>query len=626
MTPEIKAKLDELPDSPGVYLMKNAKGKVFYIGKAKSLRARVRSYFSGSDTRAFVAFLDRLLADLEVILTSNEKEAMLVENDLIKEHQPYFNVDLRDDKRFLCLRLDLKKTYPRLEVTRRFAKDGRRYFGPYHSATSIRETLRTINRHFQLRTCSDQMMNTRTRPCLQYQIKRCPAPCVYDLSDGSYGENVDAVIQFLEGRGDDLAKRLRERMRQAADALNFERAAQLRDQVRAIERSLERQRMVTSDFVNRDVVGLYREGPNIEIHVMRTRDGRLIDAKRFSLVELEQPSGEVLADFAVRYYLEEPDAPEEILFPDTMEWGDTLAELLTERRQRKVAVLLPKRGDKRRLVDLATQNAEQAFRDKQRETGAAKSAVEKLHRSLHLRRQPDRIECFDISHFQGGQIVGSAVRFERGMPQKDLYRLYRVRSTDGQQDDFKSLYEVIARRARRGLEEGDLPDLMVIDGGKGQLAAARAALNDHGVDEVELISLAKARTQDERRGRSGPSVAREVSRSSERVFVDGLQSPIVLRQNSAELFLLARVRDEAHRFAITYQRRLQRKASSRTALDDISGVGPKRRKALLQAFGSVARIRDADHAALSKVVGEKTAIAIRHALKSDQAANKEHTS
>lgn len=616
----IKAKLDELPDTPGVYLMKNTRGKVFYIGKAKSLRARVRSYFSGSDTRTFVAFLDRLLADLDVILTHTEKEAMLVENDLIKEHQPYFNVDLRDDKRFLCLRLDLKKDYPRLEVTRRFAKDGRRYFGPYHSAGSIRETLRTINRHFQLRTCSDQMMRTRTRPCLQYQIKRCPAPCVYDLSNGEYRENVDAVVQFLEGKGEDLASTLSERMAEAADELNFERAAQLRDQVRAIERSLERQRMVTSDFVNRDVVGLYREGPNIEIHVMRTREGRLIDAKRFSMEELEQPSGEVLADFAVRYYLDEPDAPEEILFPDDMEWADTLAELLTERRGKKVSVVLPKRGDKKRLVTLATQNAEQAFRDKQREAGAAQSAVDKLHRSLHLRWKPERIECYDISHFQGGQIVGSAVRFERGMPQKDLYRLYKVRSTDGQQDDFKSMYEVISRRARRGLEEGDLPDLMVIDGGKGQLAAARAALDDHGVDEVDLISLAKSRTRDDRGGRAGPSMAKEVARSSERVFVERLQNPVVLRQNSAELFLLARVRDEAHRFAITHQRKLQRKASTRTALDEIPGVGPKRRKALLREFGSVARIREASDEDLARIVGQKTAVAIRSALASDPVA------
>ncbi len=614
MTPEIKAKLAELPDAPGVYLMKNARGKVFYIGKAKSLRARVRSYFSGSDTRAFVAFLDRLLADIEVILTSNEKEAMLVENDLIKEHQPYFNVDLRDDKRFLCLRLDLKKDYARLEVTRKFAKDGRRYFGPYHSAGSIRETLRTINRHFQLRTCSDQMMRSRTRPCLQYQIKRCPAPCVYDLSNGEYRENVDAVIQFLEGKGEDLASSLTERMHEAARELNFERAAQLRDQVRAIERSLERQRMVTSDFVNRDVVGLYREGPNVEIHLMRTREGRLIDAKRFSMEELEQPSGEVLADFAVRYYIDEPETPDEILFPEHMEWADTLAELLSERRNKKVSVVLPKRGDKKRLVSLASQNAEQAFRDKQREAGAAKTAVDKLQQSLHLRKKPERIECYDISHFQGGQIVGSAVRFERGMPQKDLYRIYKVRSTDGQQDDFKSMYEVLSRRARRGLEEGDLPDLMVIDGGKGQLAAARAALDDHGVDEVELISLAKSRARDERRGKTGPSLAQDVARSSERVFRDGLQDPIVLRQNSAELFLLARVRDEAHRFAITHQRKLQRKASTRTVLDDIPGVGEKRRQALLRAFGSVAQIRHASPEALAEVVGQKTAEAVHLAL------------
>lgn len=615
MRTEIRAKLDELPSSPGVYLMKNAKGQVFYIGKAKNLRARVRSYFSGSDTRAFVAFLDRLLADLEVILTHSEKEALLVENDLIKEHQPYFNVNLRDDKRFLCLRLDVKQDYPRLEVTRRFAKDGRRYFGPYHSAGSIRETLRTINRHFQLRTCSDQMMRTRTRPCLQYQIKRCPAPCVYDLSNGEYRENVNAVTQFLDGKGEDLAASLSTRMQQAADDLNFERAAQLRDQARAIERSLERQRLVTSDFVNRDVVGLYREGPQVEVHILRTREGRLIDARRFSLEELEQPTSEVLADFAVRYYLDDLDTPDEILFPDEMEWGDTLQEILSERRRKKLSVVRPKRGDKKRLVALATQNAEQAFKDKQREAGAAQTAIEKLHRSLHLRNLPARIECFDISHFQGGQIVGSAVRFERGMPRKDLYRIYKIRSTKGQQDDFKSMYEVVSRRARRGLEEGDLPDLMVIDGGKGQLAAARAALDDHGVDEIDLVSLAKARSR--KPGAARTNTSDEIVRSDERVFVEGLQSPIVLRQNSAELFLLTRARDEAHRFAITHQRKLQRKASTRTALDDIPGVGPKRRKSLLKEFGSIAKIREASEDQLAAVVGRTCAKAVRAALVDD---------
>ncbi|HET6343915.1 MAG TPA: excinuclease ABC subunit UvrC, partial [Myxococcota bacterium] len=451
MRPAIAEKLATLPDTPGVYIMKNAKGEVFYIGKAKSLRDRVRSYFSGSDTRAFVALLDPLLADLEVVLTHSEKEAIILENELIKAHQPRFNVKLTDDKRFLCLRLDTRQTYPRLEVTRRFAKDGAHYFGPYHSASAIREALRLINRHFQLRTCSDQVLANRSRPCLQYQIKRCPAPCVYDLSGGAYAANVKDVIAFLEGRQQELVKALTARMRAHAQGLEFEAAAALRDQIAAVERSLERQRMVTSDFVNRDVVGAYREGPAVEIHVMRTRAGRLIDARRYSFADMDIPISEVLADFASRYYTAGEAPPDEILFPPEMEWSEPLGQLLHERCNRAVRVLTPQRGDKRALVELASKNAHQAFMDKQREAGAARTAIERLQRALHLKRLPERLECMDISHLQGKQIVASVVRFEGGVPHKAGYRHYKIRSTEGQ-DDFKSMYEVMSRRLRRGIE------------------------------------------------------------------------------------------------------------------------------------------------------------------------------
>ena len=318
MKPYIAEKLATLPETPGVYLMKGRDGKVFYVGKAKSLRARLRSYFSGADTRAFVALLDSLLDDLEVVLTHSDKEAFILENELIKAHRPRFNIKLTDDKRFLCLRLDVRQKYPRLEVVRRFAQDGARYFGPYHSASAIREALRLINRHFQLRTCSDQTLGSRSRPCLQYQIKRCPAPCVFDLTDNTYKQNVANVVTFLEGRQSELVSRLTERMRQSAEALEFETAATLRDQIHAVKRSLERQRMVTADFVNRDVVGFYREGPTIELHILRTRGGRLIDARRFSFADTEVPTSDVLADFAGRYYSEIDLVPDEILFPLSM--------------------------------------------------------------------------------------------------------------------------------------------------------------------------------------------------------------------------------------------------------------------------------------------------------------------
>lgn len=612
-------KLAALPAEPGVYLMLDREGVVFYVGKAKSLRDRVRSYFSGSDTRGFVARLSELLADVEVIVVSNEKEALLVENDLIKRHQPRHNVDLKDDKRFLCLAIDPRERYPRLKVTRRMAKDGARHFGPFHSAGAIREVLRLVNRHFQLRTCSDHVLAHRSRPCLQHQIKRCPAPCVYDLSHGEYAAHVDDVIAFLEGRRAELATQLEQRMRAKAAALDFEGAALLRDQLRAIERSLEKQRVVSSDLANRDVVGLYREGPQVEVHVMRTRAGRLIDALRFSLENLEQDTAEVLADFGTRFYLDpSTEVPDEVLLPREFEWTDGLSQTLTERVGRRVAVHNPQRGEKRRLVELAERNARQAFADKQREAGAAKSAIERLQRALHLARPPETLECFDISHTQGGEIVASSVAFERGLPRKDRYRHYVIRSTAGQ-DDFQSLYEAVSRRLRRGLEDGDLPDLLVIDGGRGQLNAARAALDDHGVDTLEVVSLAKSRALDEpteptEPAADGAHATDGATHSPERVFVLGQKNPIVLRQNSAELFLLTRARDEAHRFAITHHRRRRAKRALHTVLDDIPGIGPERKKKLLRTFGSVARLREASLEQLTRAVGANVAESLHAAL------------
>lgn len=609
MTASIAEKIAQLPQSPGVYLMKNTAGDIFYIGKAKSLRDRVRSYFSGSDNRTFVGFLEDILADIEVILTRSEKEALILEDTLIKKHQPRFNVKLTDDKRYLCLRLDTRQTYPRIEVVRRFAKDGARYFGPYHSATAIRKTLRLINRHFQLRTCSDQVLASRSRPCLQYQIKRCPAPCVFDLREGTYQKNVENVADFLTGRTQPLIERLQHDMQTCSDKLAFEAAALLRDQIIAIERSLEPQNIVDPKFSNRDVVGFFRKGPTIEIHVLRTRDGKMIDARRFSLDDMEFASNDIIADFAVRYYAHETDIPSEILFPQEMDWHAPLAELLSDKTKRTVHVLSPKKGPKEQLVHIACQNAKQALADKQREQNAAESGLEKLKTHLHLTHVPESMECFDISHTQGQEIVASCVRFERGFPQKSGYRRYIIRSTKGQ-DDFQSMYEVVSRRIRRGIEEGDLPALMVIDGGKGQLASAKAALDDHGIDHIDLIALAKAREAQPHK-KSNQANPREF----ERIFVLGQKNPFVLGQNSAELFILTRLRDEAHRFAITHHRRRRGKTMRTSVLDSIEGIGPQRRRTLLKTFGSIDAIRQAPQHEVEKVVGTQLAQKILLALR-----------
>ena len=578
--------------------MKNARGQVFYIGKARNLKSRLRSYGSGSDTRGFVQLLDRMLESIEVILTHTEKEALIAENDLIKKYQPRFNIKLTDDKNFLCLRLNTAHPFPRLEVRRNFGRDKAAYFGPYHSASAIRKTLKIINRNFQLRTCSDQVLKSRTRPCIQYQIKRCPAPCVFTLPTDEYQRNVASVVSFLQGRADDLVKKLTMEMKSASEALEFETAARIRDQLKAIEKSLERQVVVTSDFANRDVVGLYREGPAVEIHVMRIREGRLIDAKRYSFSKLETPTGEILGDFATRYYSNLDDPPAQILLPPEMTWGKALSQVLSERSQRTIRVTTPLRGPKTRLVALAVANAKQAFRDKRRQADQAQTVLKSLKTSLHLVHLPHQLECYDISHFQGTHIVASKVAFTGGSPNKPLYRRYKIKSTTTQ-DDFKSMYEVISRRTRRGLEEGDLPNLMVIDGGKGQLNAARAALDDYGVDWVDLISLAKSRLT----GRT----TTEVKRSAERVFVHGVKDPIVLKANSAELFLLMRARDEAHRFAVEFQRKSRRKTATKNALEAIPGVGPAKRKALLSKFGSPKRVGQASLDELTTVVGPRLA-------------------
>jgi|MDSW01.2.fsa_nt_gb excinuclease ABC subunit C len=605
MAETLQNKIASSPTEPGVYIMKDAKGKIFYVGKAKNLRNRLRNYQSGSDTRRFVSLLDDILDDLEIVITNSEKEALIIENELIKQHRPKHNVRLVDDKRYLCLRLDTQHQYPRIEIRRKFGRDKAQYFGPYSSATDIRKTLNVINRYFQLRTCSDHVLNNRARPCIQYQIKRCPAPCVYDLKDGEYAASVEAVVDFLEGRHQPLLERLTQIMTEHSEALRFEEAATIRDQIKAITHSLEKQNVSSSDFANRDVIGFYREGSAAEFHMMITRNGNLCDAKRFSIEDSEQPTAELISEFASRYYQQAKDCPDEILFSHPIEWADALAQILHERMGHKVKIHTPQKGQKKKLTELANRNARQAYLDKVRTDKTARTAIERLQKALHLKLLPERIECFDVSHFQGSQIVASCVCLINGQPAKEHYRRYKIKSTTDQ-DDFQSMYEVISRRVRRGIEENDLPDLLVIDGGKGQLSAAQAALHDHGIDSIDLIGLAKARTDRSKQG----SV-----RTFERVFLAGRKNPVILGQNSAELFILVRARDEAHRFAITMQRKRQRKASSRSQLDEIPGIGPARKKALLRHFGSLKRIQAASVQELEKVVGPNLARSLLEALK-----------
>ncbi len=715
MDSALTQKIAELPQAPGCYLMHDHSGEIIYVGKAVNLRARVRSYFTKTDTRAFVSMLDEILGDVEVILTLTEKEALLLENELIKKHQPRFNVMLRDDKNFISLRLDVRQPYPRLEVVRRIKKDGARYFGPYSSASSIRETLRVVNRYFQLRTCSDQVMHNRRRPCLQYQIKRCPGPCVYDVPKEEYARSIDDVSMFLSGKADELTGTLKQRMRAASAELRFEDAAMLRDQIIAVERSLEKQRTVNVDLVDQDVFGLYREGPLLVIEVLFVRQGKLTGGRHFPFKGQEFPDDELIGQFLGQYYEVDTFIPREVLLPVELEDLGAEAEWLSDRKGEKVHVLVPQRGEKVRLLAMARENAEHNFREWRKGQATNEDILLRLQKRLRLSKLPRRIECYDNSHLMGTLAVGSRVTFTDGIPDKARYRHYKVRTAKSD-DDFEMMFEVLTRRLARGKAERDLPDLVVIDGGKGQLNVAREVLKEQGLTgAVELCSLAKARVVDDEKlfasrqgfapedfhveaqpeqatpagthpstpaeglatntpssakvptarpsspadqersafprderfvspraadvpatsspvGESGVEVGSEaqptggtapaepqrargksrnpgryrqgaVERSPERVFLPGQKNPIVLRANSSELFLLQRLRDEAHRFAITFQRRLRRSSNFKSVLREIPGVGDTRQKALLTHFGSLRRVRDASVEELAQVDG-----------------------
>lgn len=641
-------KLDALPTQPGVYLFKDKKGGVLYVGKAKSLRSRVRSYFQagGSDTRFFIPMLPRLLGDLDTVVTGSEKEAAILENNLIKQHRPRFNVKLRDDKEYISLRLAEAARWPRLEVVRKPKPDGARYFGPYHSATSARRTLHLVNKHFQLRTCSDQELAGRRRPCLQFQIKRCPAPCVLDVDQAFYAEQVRAVALFLDNRHDELSEELSRRMHEAARQLRFELAGIYRDQLSAIDKVREEQRVVAVDDRDRDVLGMHREGELVELALLHVRGGRLADVVTYSLKGAEIPDDEVVSAFLAQRYGaifddDDPDAgtlavvPDEILLPVEPEALAGIAEWLGERAGRRVLLLHPERGEKVELLRLATDNARHAFQEKQRASDDVLERLAELARILRLPTTPRRIECCDISHLGGRDTVGAVVALRDGAPDKSRYRTFHVRGDGGALpeegasrpqptgaethlgDDYRAMREVLARRFRRAVAGGvpasaagaegaggakrgaagdadeawDLPDLFVVDGGRGQLGVALAAAHDLGLHELPLCALAK-----EKESPLGEALV-------DRVYLPGQKNPIPLRTNSAAMFFLARARDEAHRFSNRAREKLGRVRRLRSALDDVPGIGPKTKKALLEALGSPSRVALADDATLLRVPG-----------------------
>ncbi|HWP56315.1 MAG TPA: excinuclease ABC subunit UvrC [Candidatus Acidoferrales bacterium] len=608
----LEEKLNSLPAACGVYLMRNQAGKVIYVGKAKDLRARVRAYLRGGDGRPQIEFLMRGVADFETLVTQNEKEALILENNLIKQYKPRYNIRLKDDKSYLSIKVTKRHPWPRILPTRKIVKDGSRYFGPYSSAASARETLDVIEKYFMLRTCTDYNFKNRSRPCLQYQIKRCLGPCVLPVDPAEYQKNLKQAMLFIEGKNQELLRDLRRAMEEKAAKLDFEAAARIRDQIQAVEKTIEKQRMLAHWGADQDVFGCHREGGLIELEVLFIRQGKLTGNQAYSFPDLEFTDADVFESFLTQFYQGERFVPEEILLPVEIEDREAREEYLSERKGAKVTILCPQRGDKRRLVEMAIENAAQSFRERHDQAEHKENTLRELQERLRLKNLPRRVECFDISNIHGTSAVGSMVSFWEGRPDKKRYRRYRIRTVDASRggDDFAMMFEVLKRRFRRALAEGDAPDLVVIDGGRGQLGMALAAMHELGVEGVDVIGLAKMRV--ERAMRSA-----EIRRSEERVFIPGQSNPIVLRRDSAALHLLQRVRDEAHRFAISYHRLLRNRQTLKSALDHVTGIGAARKRALLRAFGSLQRLRDATLEELLQVpsIDEKIARRILAALR-----------
>ena len=586
MTDLVAEKLKLLPDSPGVYLMKDARGKIIYVGKAIVLKNRVRQYFQSSRNQApKVRAMVSHVVDFETIMTANEVESLILEANLIKKHRPRYNIRLKDDKSYPYVKVTVQEEYPRVFITRRVLRDGARYFGPYTNVTALRDSLKLLKRLFPLRTC--RTMPDRT--CLEFHIKRCLAPCVGKVTEEDYRAMIRAVLLFLEGRTDDVERELEHRMALAAEAYHFETAARLRDQLSAVRKAAERQNIVTGAG-DQDAIGMARSAAGVCVQIFFIRGGKMIGREHFLLRGSEEESDvDILRAFLEQYYNQATFVPREVLLPCAIDAaGQEIIErwLAQKKGGGKVALLTPQRGTKRDIVVMATGNAEKFLADEETRRSLADEqtlgAVEELGRYLGLKKPPHRMECFDISHNQGQETVASMVVFEGGMPKKSDYRRFKIKSAEGKPDDFLSMREVTTRRYV-GLPEEELPDLIIIDGGKGQLSSALEIIRGAaGHKDVPVVGLAK---------------------QFELVFTEGNSEPVELPRRSPSLYLIQRIRDEAHRFAITFHRKLRGKRNLVSVLDHIVGVGPKRRQALWEHFGTLDKIKAASVDELASVPG-----------------------
>ncbi|MFQ5451487.1 MAG: excinuclease ABC subunit UvrC [Nitrospinaceae bacterium] len=585
--------IKEIPRRPGIYLMKDAKGGILYIGKAKSLNSRVRSYFQNSRslhprTRVFIA----RVRDIKFLTTRTEAEALILESNFIKKHQPRYNVLLKDDKHYPYLRLTIQEMFPKLEVVRKVKKDGAAYFGPYTMVKEVRETIRLIYKIFPLRQSRDRLDGEpQRRPCLNYQMGRCLAPCAGIVTPGEYSRVVQDVTLFLKGKNSELIERLQDKMNEASSQQRYEEAAVLRDKIAAVKTVLDKQKIISTALEDQDAIGYCQEHGDAMVQVLVIRGGKMLGEKIFKMKSLNvMENNETLASFLKQYYADEILLPREILLPHPIEDAGLIAAWLTDKKQGPVHIETPQRGKKAELIRMAEENARFAMRTERDKGETATRMLEELQEALALKNFPEVIEGFDISNISGTSAVGSMVLFKNGVAEKKAYRRYKISQVEGI-DDYAMMREVLGRRYRRLLKEGGkLPNLILIDGGRGHLNTAQGVLENLGLQEtIDLACIAKGKYRN--------------NLDTDEILLTRRKTPVLFKENSPSRFLLQRIRDEAHRFAITYHRELRKKRSLGSPLESISGIGKKRRLLLLKRFGSLENIRQASMDELQAVPG-----------------------
>lgn len=594
---DINELLKSIPSDPGVYFMKDKRGKIIYIGKAKNLKNRVRSYFQagGSGQRPQVPYVTKNVFDLDYLVTRDEREALIVENSLIKKYKPKFNLQLKDDKNYASLKLETRGKFPRLTYTRKILNDGCLYFGPFASGDALRKTKKLVHRIFPLRDCTDTKFKRHSeRPCLNYFMKICSGPCAGKVSESEYEEIVEHTKMFLRGKIKEMLGLLRENMVRASEELRFEDAAHFRDQINFLERHPDVQGLIATTQTDDDIVGFYRESNVVEFVVLFSRGGSIIDKSEFYINNASWEDGETLREFLSRFYENDRYIPNRIVIPVKFEGMNTFSEWLSDKHGKKIELAVPKRGPRLKLVEVANRNAQEVFKrlfeDKQRKLGL----IQSIRDALSLGRLPENIECYDISNTQGSLAVASMVRFENGEPKKNKYKRFKIKTVFGA-NDYAMMYEVLMRRFKRADQKNwEIPDLILVDGGKGQMNVAREVLIEIGIiGKVDLAAIAKARLDGE----------------SDKIYLPGRKNPVVFPKNSSEVLYLMRVRDEAHRFAITFHKRLRTRRALKSELDSIYGVGEKRKMALLKHFGSISNIIKASVEDIQSIPGMNRKIA-----------------